>query len=68
MDSEGRIGWGVLGAAGVDAAGSFCPKGGKERSTCRLGSRSLERAAAAVEALVKAELRPRTKSCWRIGG
>ena len=51
-DSEGRIGWGVLGAAGV-ARRRFLPalKAAGNARLVVLGSRSLERAAAAVEAV-----------------
>ena len=52
VDSEGRIGWGVLGAAGV-ARRRFLPalKAARNARLVVLGSRSLERAAAAVEAV-----------------
>jgi D-xylose 1-dehydrogenase (NADP+, D-xylono-1,5-lactone-forming) len=52
VDSEGRIGWGVLGAAGV-ARRRFLPalKAARNARLVVLGSRSLERAAVAVEAV-----------------
>jgi predicted dehydrogenase len=52
VDSEGRIGWGVLGAAGV-ARRRFLPalKAARNARLIVLGSRSLGRAAAAVEAV-----------------
>ena len=52
MDSEGRIGWGVLGAAGV-ARRRFLPalRAATNAQLVILGSRSLEHAAAAVEAV-----------------
>jgi Oxidoreductase family, NAD-binding Rossmann fold len=52
VDSEGRIGWGVLGAAGV-ARRRFLPalKAARNARLVVLGSRSLGRAAAAVEAV-----------------
>jgi D-xylose 1-dehydrogenase (NADP+, D-xylono-1,5-lactone-forming) len=51
VDSEGRIGWGVLGAAGV-ARRRFLPamRAARNARLIVLGSRRLERAAAAVEA------------------
>jgi xylose dehydrogenase (NAD/NADP) len=50
VDSEGRIGWGVLGAARV-ARRRFLPALGAATNArlVVLGSRSLERAAATVE-------------------
>jgi xylose dehydrogenase (NAD/NADP) len=52
VDSEGRIGWGVLGAAGV-ARRRFLPALGAATNArlVVLGSRSFERAAATVEAV-----------------
>jgi D-xylose 1-dehydrogenase (NADP+, D-xylono-1,5-lactone-forming) len=52
VDSEGRIGWGVLGAAGV-ARRRFLPAltAVSNARLVVLGSRSLERAAAAVESI-----------------
>jgi D-xylose 1-dehydrogenase (NADP+, D-xylono-1,5-lactone-forming) len=52
VDSEGRIGWGVLGAAGV-ARRRFLPalRAATNAQLVILGSRSLEHAAAAVEAV-----------------
>jgi xylose dehydrogenase (NAD/NADP) len=52
VDSEGRVGWGVLGAAGV-ARRRFLPALGAATNArlVALGSRSLERAAATVEAV-----------------
>jgi D-xylose 1-dehydrogenase (NADP+, D-xylono-1,5-lactone-forming) len=51
VDSEGRIGWGVLGAARV-ARRRFLPalRAARNARLVALGSRSLERAVAAVEA------------------